>query len=309
MGFHVGNRGGLNAIYGGAGSITGPRNNGDATTGTLADYYTLSSIDSNRWNDGAISPDGLHLITAPWQGTRSMHHFETDTPFDFEGLTADRITPSAGGFAYNAALDVSDDGTRMWSGGFSSDIYQINLNPTKPFDVTDMVTSTGIDRNSFPGDAGNTQTLLSMVWGRDKRTFLMTLNEGAFDHNIYWVKTDTDYDLSSSANLSGGAKAVIDFPTNFYAQGLCFNYDGTQIFVGGAGTADWATPGVVTVYDLTTPYDVTTCERVGTPLTLSAISDLGNCGGLDYAWDGTHHILVAFASNTGRIGIYKWLPS
>ena len=314
MGFHTGNRPTLNTLYGGAAGGTGPANNGNPLAGTLS--FTRASIDptagtsyvtfSKPWNDCAITNDGTRLFVAPFN-ENIFFGFKTNTPYNFDTVSEIKaIGPAASGFQFNAAMDMSDDGTRFWSAGFTSDIYQINLNPTKPFDITDRVSISPIGRDELPSPIATraSRALLGLRWGRDKRTCLFVHNISS-THILYTVKTSADYDLTQV--ISAHEKIFSPTVTNV-AQGATFNYNGTQIF--WAHDVDWASPGI-SLLNLTTPYDISTAVYQSTFAIAPGAPNLGSIGGIDYFWDGTNHNLfvVSNSSQTGSYGIYTWAPT
>ncbi|MEP2024663.1 BspA family leucine-rich repeat surface protein [Reichenbachiella sp.] len=158
------------------------------------------------------------------------------TPF---GISTYETTPRG--------ITFSNDGTKMYVVGTSGDeVNQFAL--TTPFETTSGITADGI--------FGGLSNPNSIVFNNDG-TKMYTINNVGF---IYQYSLSVPFDINTAPTSDGNIDISLDGAAT---RGLCFNHDGSLLYVVNE------TDDQVNQYTVTTPFDLTAGISSATPFDIS----------------------------------------
>lgn len=322
MGLHIGNRPGYNTIYGGASGGTGPANEGDPTTGSIS--YTGSMPNAGNSigtaNDMAVSPDGRHVLYGDFNGGEVIT-FSANTPLAYNlggNITnAQKAETNILGtpIQFSAACEWSNNGKIMYTCGFQSNIIQIKVDDPWILTEANTINVRSYGRDSFPvpstGAFDTNDAMLGFRFAENGRDFLIVANGVTdVDNRIYQFRLkdgEADFDLGTpTSNAANAGYEYIGRSTNTggsLRQGVAFNLDGRVVY--GCSAGNLTATDCVSIYDLSTPYDITTATHRGN---FAVTGGSHSANGMDYVWDGTNHNLI-FCGTNGNYTVWSWSPS
>ncbi|PNW65621.1 UNVERIFIED_CONTAM: hypothetical protein BEN50_21925 [Euhalothece sp. KZN 001] len=220
---------------------TAPRN---LTTAPVTDTLDISSVpgpSSLAWND-----DGTKLYIAG-ASQDEVQAYELTTPYDISTASAGNTfswTRTPNGVAWN------DDGTQLylanWEGAGGPQLYRYNF--ATPYDLSTRGSGRAISLSTYPG--GRPSALEFSPDGSKLYVATYTTDE-IVEYDLEKPYDATTHDATPEV-LAVDASGAEETP-----HGIEWLDGGTTLWVMGY------TGGGVGVYDVTTPYDVSTATKTG----------------------------------------------
>lgn len=198
-----------------------------------------------------LNNDGTKIFVSNMTND-SINEFHLSTAYDISTAAFARNFVVGSQDGQQRGVAFSSDGTKMHViGTIAKRVFQYNL--TTGFDLS-TASYSGI---SFNYSAQNTG-ILSLCFNNDGSKMYLCGNEA----NVFQYSLSTPY----SVNTASYDNIVFDLtPANFYAHDLCFNSNGTVLFITNT------TDNKVYQLELGTAYDLSTA--VQSSVTLSVVND------------------------------------
>lgn len=202
--------------------------------------FSVASQDTNP-QDLKFNSDGTKMFVVGNTGN-DVNEYSLSTAFDIStasytsnfGLGSQDGTPL--GLAFN------NDGTKMYMVGNNHTVYQYSLSTA--------FTLSGASYDSVSYSVSSYQTTLTGIMFNSDGTKMYILSSGTGGKI-------NEYDLSTAFNVSTASYNSVTISVNaqeYSANGMCFNSDGTKIFLTGQ------TNDSVHQFNLSTAYDLSTAS-------------------------------------------------
>ncbi len=240
-------------------TTTAPRN---LTTAPVTDTLDISSVPSPSslaWND-----DGTKLYIAG-ASQNEVQAYELTTPYDISTASAGNTFPwtkTPNGVAWN------EDGTQLylanWEGAGGPQLYRYSI--ATPYDLSTRGSGTVISLSNYPG---NRPSALEFSPDGSKLYVATYTSDEIVEYDLDKPYDATTHEATPEV-LSVDASGAEETP-----HGIEWLDGGTTLWVMGY------TGGGVGIYDVTTPYDISTATKTGE----FELSEVSTPGGI--VWDPT----------------------
>jgi hypothetical protein len=202
-----------------------------------------------------VSRDGRHVYTVT-RGTRLtavIRQYNCSTPWDLSTITDTGKSLVVGDLELNvSAVSISDDGTRLFFGGTSSDaVFSCTL--STPFD---LATATFDFKFFHVGAQASTPSTPIFGDSGTKMYVLDTLNDTVFQYNL-----STAWDVNTATYASKSFIVTSQEATPF---GIFFKSDGLAFYAIGQ------TNDTVYQYTLSTAWDISTASYASLSFSVAA---------------------------------------
>lgn len=238
-----------------------------------------------------VSRDGrwVYVVVRGTRTTASIFQYECSTPWDLATISYTSKSLVIGDWEINpSGITISDDGTRLFFGGYQNDtIWSATL--ATPFD---LATATVDVKRAYVGTQATTPN--TPVFG-DSGTKLYVMSAANDIVYQYTLSTAWDVSTASYANKSLTVTSIDATP-----QAVFFKPDGTKLYiVGGTGV-------IVASYTLATAWDVSTATADYANKSFLLTGQLTVTNDVAFKTDGTKmYVLSGGTAATDRVYEYS----
>ena len=268
----------------------------DILTASYASKSLTVSGQDATMNDIAFSSDGTKLY-AIGSSNDAVYQYTLSTAWDVStGTYASKSLAVVTQDSVGRGFVFSSDGTKGYMvGDTNNTIYQYTFSVA--WDI-----STGTYASKSFGVASQSTSPSALCFKTDG-TILYLLEDGSGVLNaIHQYTLSTPWDISTATYASKTISTLLE--TNYYETapaGLDISSDGTKIYFIGQSTGG-AAQSRVFVYNLTTPWDISTSNSYISPTVTAQDTAIG---GVYFKPDGTKMYYLGVTTASG-VGIYQY---